>query len=938
MSGLEKVIDELKINNDELNTTNSKLMNEIKLLNGKLTTSNTENNTHKDRIAYLINVIELETKKYQEALKKASLEYEINKNELIQQHDDDKILLLSCNNKLEENSIKLNELNNQLGIVLKENNSYQYECLELNNRVSKGDVQIFELNNVISELHKKTFEITCELESYKKENITLSDKLNRPSFENEEHKLLSERFQKQNKLLKLKVKALKESENNRSILQQQVESLTKDIQASNQKSEILIQNNKQISTVLQNCELKLQTCHQLLNTVQTNSNIQNQNMNTLRCVLINLAPLYSFDDCVEFDIELLITVSSICNTIPDNELQICIKKLILGSIYILEHIININNLHKRSKAELIARTEVEKLIAEAVDNVKLSTQNEYHKQNNELVNLIENLQNDNHALKKKISSKIIDTKEILTDLNGPMVKSLSSENLDLKNIKNENNALKQFLKNIKGTLGLINTDEINDLELRNSLSGLELIVQEIKNENVLLKKQCFELQKSVSVKSLEQPHIQEIDKYSNLNTQNAFYQSMENLEESVDEDKEFLTSENQLNNTIKLKSARDSLAMNEDSKVLLIRYKNLKSRFKEVRVKTVELEKRVTSLTSDLDYANSKYNKLNDQYTEANETHEADIVQCQSEIENLMSEKLEAYRKLTTLKEKHEILQNDYDQLKSNLDDNTETTSPYINEQNIILKRQLNETKHLIDTAYSRVLCEWPPIDTDSDWVIVQSRKLDKIVDAKTDSKSNSLNSYDKDFDDFDLAGPEADQLRTCLIAIHVLITSIVTGEHTIDESTTYVIIHLMSVLKTYTELFVDFLSNKNISRPDLVDELFKLSKLLKLSDAEENLESNTFLSKESPSSEKSIKPLNATDEKEKSSVNENVQQFQQAIAERDQLIKFLSDKISKSEYLNTNRSIEDIRLVRDKLDRALTAVHERDVRCDELTLELTRV
>jgi len=65
-------------------------------------------------------------------------------------------------------------------------------------------------------------------------------------------------------------------------------------------------------------------------------------------------------------------------------------------------------------------------------------------------------------------------------------------------------------------------------------------------------------------------------------------------------------------------------------------------------------------------------------------------------------------------------------------------------------------------------------------------------------------------------------------------------------------------------------------------------------------------------------------------------EQLQRSIAERDRLIEFLSAKISKLD--NLNRNIDDIRLVQDKLDRALTAVHERDVRCNELTLELTRV
>lgn len=937
MSALEKVIDELKINNDELNSTNLKLTNQTKSLKGKLTALNTENSTHKERIAYLINVIELEAKKYQEAMKKASLEYEMDKNELSQQHDDNKVLLLSCNNKLEENTVKLNEVNNHLDLVLKENNSYKYECLELNNRLSKSDAQIFELNNVISELHNQIFQITFELESLKKENITLSGRLNES--ETEDQKLLSERFQKQNKLLKVKVKALKESENNRLFLQEQVASLTNDIHASNVKSDNLTQSNKEITTVIQNCELELQNCYQLLSAIEKNSSAQIQHIYTLRGILISLAPLYSFDDCIESNVDLNKIVNKICNSVPnDLELHVCIKKLILGSVHMLEYIMNLNSIHKHSEAELIARTEVEKLVTEAVDKVKLSTQHEYCKQNNEMVNLIENLQNDNCALKLNISSRVLETKEALTDLHGPKEECLLSlENLDMKNIKNENNALKEFIKNIKERLGMMNTNEINNMELQNSLTELEIVVQELQNENVLLKNQRLELEKSATIKSLEQPNIQKIDKYSNLNNQRAYDQSIEHSEESVDEEKQSLTSDNQLSNTNKSNSTVDPVVTNGDSKVLLARYKNLKTRFKDARVKTVELEKKVESLTCDLECANSKYKQLNNQYTDANEAHEVDIVQCQSEIENLMSEKLEAFRKLTALKEKHEILQNDYDQLKSNLDGNTshdtETISPHVNEQNMILKRQLNEMQRLIDTAYSRVLCEWPSIDTDSDWVTVQSKKLDKIVDALADSKADSPNTYDKDFD---LAESEAEiQLRSCLTAFRVLVVSIMTGERPVSHD---VIINLMDVLKTYTELFIDFISLKNMSRTDLMDKLLNLSKLLHISGAEVNDESDILLSNKPLSSEKSIKPLNATDEKVKPSENEDVKQFQQSIAERDQLIKFLSDKISKSEYLNTNRNVDDIRLIRDKLDKALTAVHERDVRCDELTLELTRV
>lgn len=589
---------------------------------------------------------------------------------------------------------------------------------------------------------------------------------------------------------------------------------------------------------------------------------------------------------------------------------------------------NLNNMHKLSKVQLIARNEVDKLVSEAVESVKLSTQNEYHKQNRELLNLIENLQNDNHILKLNISSKTLETKEVLTDLNGSIVNNLLSlENVDVKNIKNENDILKQFLKNIREKLCLVNIDGTDDIQLQDSLSDLELLVQEIKNDNILLKNKYIELQNLVTLKTLEKSTEEQIDKYSNSNDQNAFIQVIENIEEKTSLPLEEVCLR-QLHNTEK-----PSFTENEDSKMLLVRYKNLKSRFKEVRARTVELDKKIISLTNDLECANSKYKQLNNQYVDANESHDTDIAQCQSEIENLMCEKLEAYRQLTTLKEKHEILQNDYDQLKSNLDDknsfnDTEITSTHINEQNTILKRQLNDTQRLIDSAYSTVLNEWPAIDTDSDWVIVQSRKLDEIVNAKCISP----NSCDKNVYSFDLGESEIEQLKKGIQIIHELVTSILSNKYTIEMSSTKELVELMLDLKSCTKTFLEFLPVEN-NELNLVDE-----NDIKLSQNAKNVD--TYPSKQPLSSEKSllVKPSTSIEESIKPSLsgNEENEQFQRAITERDRLIGFLTDKISKLD--NLNRCDDDIRSIREKLDRALTAIHERDVRCDELTLELTRV
>ncbi|XP_003247844.1 protein lava lamp [Acyrthosiphon pisum] len=515
-----------------------------------------------------------------------------------------------------------------------------------------------------------------------------------------------------------------------------------------------------------------------------------------------------------------------------------------------------------------------------------------------------------------MSSGTLENKEVLTDLNGLAMNSLVSlENVDIESIKHENDTLKQFLKNIREDLGLVIIDEIDGGALLNSLSTLEFHVQEIKNENKLLKNQINEHQRLISLK---QSTELQTDKYSNLNIQDSSVQAIENFEEN-DEDKKKVSEDvclKQLHN-----SEMSTSTENGDTKILLVRYKNLKSRFKESRAKTIDLEKKIFNLTNDLECANSKYKQLNDQYANENETHEADIIHCQSEIENLMSEKLEAYRQLTALKEKHEILQNDYDQLKSNLDDqnplnDTDTTSVHMSEQNTVLKGKLNETQRLIDSAYSRVFCEWPPIENDSDWVVVQSKKLDKIVDARS---SDGI-------DGFNLEETEVKQLQTCVQTIHELVSSILTNTSSIEISSSNVLVDLMSGLKSCSETLLELLSLKNNKSTNKI--------CTELSQDHVVQDSNSF----SPEKSSINESLNSSEEATQSSLlrsGEN-EQLQRSIAERDRLIEFLSVKISKLE--NLNRNVDDIRLVRDKLDRALTAVHERDVRCDELTLELTRL
>lgn len=922
MTLMEKVIDELKMNNNELNDANIKLTEEIEKSIENIKLLKADNGSHQERISDLMAVIENMRETFEKAMNESSNEYEQNKKHFIRQHEDDQVLITTCNNKLKDSITSVNELTYQLNIVLKENNSFKCERLEFDDCLSKKDTELFKLNNGITELQKLSTQLTNELELVKKENSMLSDKLNGTNFAMEDNKLLSDRYQKQKQLLKVKVKALKESESNCSLLQQQVASLNKEINVLNQRLAYIIQSNKQISTVVRNCDAELLKCYELLSTFVIKSNLQNQNIHTLRRVLMGLASLFSFDNFgVEVNVDLIEIVDSICNNtiLDDNELQICIKKMVFGSIHILEYIVNLNDSQQRSKAQLIELTEVEKIVSEAVENVKLSTQNEYQKQNNELLKLIENLQNDNYTLKLNMSSGTQENKEVLTDLNGLAVNSLVYlENVDIKSIKHENDTLKQFLKNIQEDLGLVVIDEMDDGELLNSLSSLGFHVQEIKNENKLLKNQFNEHQRLISLKTLEQSTEYQTDKYSNLNTQNASVQTIENLEEN-NEGKTKVSADvclKQLHN-----SEMSTLAENGDTKILLVRYKNLKSRFKECRAKTIDLEKKIFNLTNDLESANSKYKQLNDQCANENESHEADIIHCQSEIENLMSEKLEAYRQLTALKEKHEILQNDYDQLKSNLDDqnplnDTDTTSVQINEQNIVLKGKLNETQRLIDSAYSRVFCEWPPIENDSDWVVIQSKKLDKIVDARS---SDSIDGYN-------LEESKVKQLQTCVQTILEIVSSILTNTSSIEISSSNVLIDLMSDLKSCSETLLELISLKNNKS---TNELHT-----ELSQDHVVQDSNLFPPEKSSINES----LNSSEEATQSSLlrsGEN-EQLQRSIAERDRLIEFLSVKISKLD--NLNRNVDDIRLVQDKLDRALTAVHERDVRCDELTLELTRV
>lgn len=914
MTLLDNVVEELKMNNNELINTNIKLTEDVEKTMENLTVLKKENSTQQDKITDLMAVIENMRGTFEKAMKEASVEYELDKKHLLKQHNEDKISFDSCNKKLIENTLKLNEVTNQFENVLKENDLYKCQINELENCLTKNNIQIIELNSVISELNIQSSQMINELESTKKENIILTEKLKGSNFEVEENKLLLDRFHKQKQLLKVKVKALKESENNCSLLQQQVLSLSGEIHHLNQSSEYLVENNKQLYTILQYCDMELQKCYKLLDEIAIKLNSQEKTIYTLRYILLSLTSLFSFDDSnFEFDADLIKIVDLICNSIlNDNELQIYLKKLILGSIYILEHLMHLKNSHKISTVKLIARTEVEKLVSEAVERVKLSTQNEYQKQNNELLSIIKNLQNDNDSLKSN-TLNILETKEVLTDLNGPAIDNLLSlENLDLKNMKKENDTLKRLLMRIREKCCLTNNIDIGKAELQNSLSDIESYLQEIKNQNYIFKNQDIEYQKII--KSLRSNELK--------------------MKQSINEGNESSTIDDicgELAHTEKFDFAVDSIAVNADSKILLVRNKNLKSKCKEFRVKIADLEKKIISLTNDLECANFKLKKLNDQYVSASDIHETEMTNCQSEIENLMCEKLEAYRQLNALKERHEILQNDYDQLKSNSDEknsfsNSETILTQINEQNTALKGKLNETQHLIDLAYSRVLSEWPPVDSDSDWIVAQSRKLEKIVDAKLIWSNNQNN----DFDEFNLTESEVQRLQTCIQIIHDIVSSILTNKCILEVSSSNVIIDLITDLKSCAETFLEFMSVKN-SELHLVNERH----------IEISLDSsNNSAIKLSSSSDKSsmVEPLLLTEETVKfaSLENEEIDHFQRAIAERDRLIEFLSKKIAKLD--NLNRNVDDIKLIRDKLDKALTAVHERDIRCDELTLELTRV
>lgn len=914
MTFLENEFEQLNVKNDDLSNTCVHLSEELKISKSNLTNLKTDYNKHQKRIEDLMAVIENMSEQFETTLKKISIEYEVDKKQLIEQHENDEALITFNNNKLEETTLELNKKNNQLDMVLEENDSYQNKCLELDNRIYQNDREIFELKKMITDLNNQISQAHYELKNAKNENVTISNKLKSNVCEEEEYKILLERYSKQKQLLRLKLKALKESENNCSSLQQQVATLVNEIDASNKKSEDLVHYNEQVNTVLQYCDIELQNCYELLNKTVIKSNVQDKIIRTLRCVLTGLASLFTFDDYkVEFDFDLLNIFDSISNAVPDdNELQICLKKMITGSITILEYIINLYNKHKLSNARVIARAEVDRLVSEAVKTVELSTRDEYQKRNDELLGVIENLQNENRTLKSNISSKPIETKEVLTDLNGPVVEHLlSPDYLTMETIKNENDTLHRFLKTVQEILGLVDVVKTDDAQFRYSLSELESRVREIKNENTALKDQHAEYQKLIAL-STESQIV-----YQNVNTQNTHVRPIEMVD---NEEKRSLSLSSE---DIRAKQQYDTkmpnVAESDDSKLLLGRYKNLKSRFKEVRAKTVELDKKIISLTNELERANSKYNRLNDQYVSANDNHEADIVSCQSEIETLMCEKLEAHRQLAALKEKHEILQNDYDQLKSNLDEDgsvnkTADTTP-TSEQATALKRQLNDVQHLIDSAYSAVLCDWPTNDTSADWVFVQSRKLDEIVTAKRSSSNG------RDYNSDSRGVTDVQRLQTCVRIIRELIAAANNGTAADGSATAREIIELTSDLKASAEAYSNTISGDRSAdgRSAGNNDTVRVSERL---------------SAGSPA----IEPLASAEQTTNPPWPESDEtvQFQRAIAERDRLIAFLSDKIAQLD--NLNRSADDVRSIREKLDRALTVVHERDVRCDELTLELTRV
>ncbi|XP_050426149.1 uncharacterized protein LOC126836626 [Adelges cooleyi] len=633
-------------------------------------------------------------------------------------------------------------LKDRLKTIMKENDKFvTKERPALEARINENDIRLSQSNELLKHFQEKAAQLDIDLNALRNENSELAEKLKRlPNDENleQQYKLLTDRFQKQKHLLVAKAKALKECEATCRGLEQQVQTLKEELENRNTTVPQQNINSERIGPVLSQCDQDLQECHKLINTLVNDSKSfrdqQSHQMCALKNVFQNLSLLFEQPYDVA-DLRQVIGQIFAQNAINDDELENYLQTTFTNAVNILETSNdNRNASASLPEVKLIAQTEVDKLIFEAVENVKSTMQ------------------------KKSIELK----QEQLQRLNDQNVK-----------LKAENEILKQQQSEA-------------ECNKKRETTQSQLWKQKLYNNCINTNDSCTQTLTNQEVKG--EPSVLRAE-YKEVNAKH--------------------------NSSVVTEGGESEL------KSLQRRYNSLKAKYKQLRIQqapvsdrennideTFNLERKITTLVDDLKRERERYDRLKQRFVRESETHAEDMSHCQNELENLMYEKLELSRRLAAVEEKYQILQNDYDQLKSCNLDNFSNLPSEVN---------------------------------------------------------NKPSSIDCDNDD----------------------------EPAVQGDT--------------QQLFHD--------EPPTISNAAPLSLPVPVTNT---LESN----------------VNASEE------NQDLQQ--RSIAERDRLIEFLTEKIQKLEWDYCNRNANNVEnsivQVRDQLDRALAAVHERDVRCDELTLELTRL
>ncbi|XP_050526821.1 interaptin-like isoform X2 [Daktulosphaira vitifoliae] len=847
---MEKLINELKNSNGQLNNENLELYTEIKTLkensmessNIEVNNLSEENKNLKDQLSHLEKILE------NIQMKNEFNNKNYNLNEKVQH-------LIS----VKEENVKLQKIINEHTQVVENYNSQiidmcatieqlqtnQTNTVELSMLKQQYNEKIYELEAHISKLENQLDSIIKEKNTYLKERLNLLNNIeekklnlaelnsNITSVKEELNTILNENEHFSNKHLSL-VTTITEKETNIYNLCNNIDELKNQLNITEKENKKLTENRLVLETNFNEKEIQLTKLNETLKQYENTISEMEENYNILKNENLVLTDKLNYTSVSDLEQQnktlkdrfqkqkhLLISKVKVLKefeiTCQNLKQQVVLLTEELENMRMLQFNQSLKDNSRENSTSILKKCEKE---LEECYEILICKFNELNlvnrKQNHEiyflncvfqsLKDLFDNsFDNVSQQVLRQLLIQYPHTDDALQNNLENFFFSFINYLETSNNFKNDTNvgvddvkliAQKEVDKLIHEAVEKAKISKTNEFELKEQ-QRLKDQLEILKQENEFLKQRYDE-------------YNNKICSYNISDTNDSSTQTIVNLDTVISQN-------NIVNDQHKIDSKHNLTYSTEedeiDIKSLQHRYNNLKTKYKQLRTQKVNdddnrtestnLNEILRKLNEELKKEKEKYDALQKRYVQDNETHVEDLSQCQSELDNLMCEKLETNKHLAVVEEKYQILKNDYDQLKS----------CSLEFQNIKINNSIT-------------------MSSDND-------KFDEIVNTSSNEK----------------------------------------------------------------ELLNNELIKKTITTP--------LSSTL--------LTDSNLKTKE-----------------------ENPELQLRSIAERDRLIEFLSEKIQKLEWEHYNKNSkynEDSSiLIKDQLDKALVAVHERDVRCDELTLELTRL